>query len=100
MAMNSAALLANKNHDLRAANEKEKQAICSGTQDLLLRPATRRLTYVLNDHLLQPPSRALPYFMRTNPKALGTSLVQSVKVRSETMDYCQRKNDQHRFDVQ
>lgn len=37
---------------------------------------------------------------KVDPKALGTSVVEWEKVRSEAMDYCQRKKDQHRFDGQ
>lgn len=36
----------------------------------------------------------------TDPKALGTSVVEWDKVRDAAMDYCQRKKDQHRFDSQ
>lgn len=38
--------------------------------------------------------------LKANPKALGTSIIKWEKVRSEAMDYYQRKKDQHRFDGQ
>lgn len=38
--------------------------------------------------------------LKADPKALGTSVVEWEKVRSEAMEYCQRKKDQHRFDGQ
>lgn len=38
--------------------------------------------------------------LKADPKALGTSVVKWEKVRSEAMEYCQRKKDQHRFDGQ
>lgn len=38
--------------------------------------------------------------LKLDPKALGTNVVEWEKVRYETMDYCQRKKDQHRFDGQ
>jgi hypothetical protein len=38
--------------------------------------------------------------LRVDPRALGTNVVEWPMVRSEAMDYCQRKKDQHRFDGQ
>jgi hypothetical protein len=35
--------------------------------------------------------------LKADPKALGTSVVEWEKVRSEAMGYCQRKKDQHRL---
>lgn len=36
--------------------------------------------------------------LKVDPKALGTSVVEWEEVRSEVMNYCQRKKDMHRFD--
>ncbi|KAI1837129.1 hypothetical protein DTO006G1_5973 [Penicillium roqueforti] len=38
--------------------------------------------------------------LKLDPKALGTSVVKWERVRSQAMDYCQQKKDQHRFDGQ
>ena len=38
--------------------------------------------------------------LKADTKALGTSVIEWGRVRSEAMGYCQRKKDQHRFDGQ
>lgn len=38
--------------------------------------------------------------LKADTKALGTSVIEWERVRSEAMGYCQRKKDQHRFDGQ
>jgi hypothetical protein len=38
--------------------------------------------------------------LEVNPSALGSSVVDWETVRSEAIDYCQRKKDQRRFDSQ
>lgn len=38
--------------------------------------------------------------LKADTKALGTSVIEWDKVRSEAMGYCQQKKDQHRFDGQ
>lgn len=36
--------------------------------------------------------------LKADEKALGTNVIEWVKVRNATMLYCQRKKDEHRFD--
>ena len=38
--------------------------------------------------------------LKVDPKALGTNVVEWERVRTQAMNYCQRKKDLHRFDGQ
>ncbi|KAF2844340.1 hypothetical protein T440DRAFT_525650 [Plenodomus tracheiphilus IPT5] len=38
--------------------------------------------------------------LKADGKALGTGVTEWTKVRNATMEYCQRKNEEHRFDAQ